>query len=89
MDVLSAALVGAVAVPPEAGTPVDDDENGREPPYPVVNAQPTIMKVIANFQLGDYGRLIFGSALGAAWGFAAGTQHPPPSPLEIIAPAIV
>ena len=41
-------------------------------PYPVINAQPTIMAVIRNFYFGDYGQMIVGSGLGAVLGFAGG-----------------
>ena len=61
------------------------------PPYPVINAQPTFFAVIKNMGIGDYARFFFGGALGAAWGFAAGTcaflpflplsSNPPPFPL--------
>jgi hypothetical protein len=43
-----------------------------EPEYPVINAQPSMFAVIKNFGFGDYSRLLFGSAVGAAFGFAAG-----------------
>ena len=53
------------------------------PPYPVINGKPTLLAALRNFQLGDWGRMIFCTALGGVWGFAAGTlcahrSLPPP-----------
>jgi len=42
------------------------------PPYPVINGKPTLLAALRNFQLGDWGRMIFCTALGGVWGFAAG-----------------
>jgi len=42
------------------------------PKFPVINAEPTAGAVIANFALYDYGRMLFVTTLGAAWGFAGG-----------------
>ena len=45
-----------------------------EAPYPVINAQPTALAVMRNFYVSDYFRLIWGTALGCAAGFAGGAQ---------------
>ena len=44
------------------------------PKFPVINAEPTAGAVIANFALYDYGRMLFVTTLGAAWGFAGGAS---------------
>ena len=45
---------------------------GSAPPFPVVNPKPTGTAVLWNFGIGDWGRLLFGTAAGGVWGFAAG-----------------
>ena len=45
------------------------------PPYAVINGRPTFKSVVRNFSFGDWGQMIFLTALGGVWGFAAG-EHP-------------
>ena len=44
------------------------------PPFPVVNAKPTGFSVLGNFKLGDWFRLVAGTAAGGAWGFLVGAR---------------
>ena len=50
-------------------------------PWPVINARPSFGAVFRNMTLGDYAFFVGMTAVGGAYGFAAGAQnsaHAPP-----------